>query len=351
MNENSSGARIRVAINGCGRIGRAFLRLAFKEDDFEIVGINDLSDIENIAYLLNYDTVYGKSGLDVKADLQKKSLIIKEKTVPYFSEKDPQNLPWGDLKVDVVIEATGIFTDYEKANIHLSAGAKKVLITAPAKGEVLPGGKSGMSLVGLNEENIKACDISSNASCTTNASSPLIAILDEKIGIEKAILNTIHAYTASQTLVDGPSKKDFRAGRAGAQNIIPSSTGAALAITKVLPILENKFDGIAIRVPVVSGSLVDITFIAKRNTTKEEVNEILKTASLEPRWSEFFAVSEEELVSSDIIGETKASIADLKFTKVVDGNLVKVLAWYDNEIGYANTLILHSRLLAENLQK
>ena len=214
------------------------------------------------------------------------------------------------------------------------------MISAPVKDKAV-GIVGETVLLGINEDKLKNCDISSNASCTTNAGSPLIAILDEKIGIEKAILNTVHGYTASQSLVDSPSKKDLREGRAAAMNIVPSSTGAAIAMTKAFTSLEGKFDGVAVRVPVVAGSLVDITFIAKRNTTVEEINEVLKTASGEARWENIFSVTEEDLVSSDILGTSFASIADLKFTRVVDGNLVKVLAWYDNEMGYAHTMVEH----------
>ncbi len=249
-------------------------------------------------------------------------------------------MPWKKFDIDVVVESTGLFVDYTKAKVHLDAGAKRVVITAPAKGGVE--GKDGVTvLMGLNEERFKTCPITSNASCTTNAGSPLMAILDEAIGIEKAVLNTVHAYTASQGIVDGPAKKDLREGRAAAQNIVPSSTGAAIAVTKALPQLENKFDGISIRVPVVVGSIVDITFIAKRNTTKEEVNSILKKAAADKRWQNIFAVSEEPLVSSDIKGNPHASIADLEMTRVVGGNLVKVLGWYDNEMGYTHTLVDH----------
>jgi glyceraldehyde 3-phosphate dehydrogenase len=238
------------------------------------------------------------------------------------------------------VESSGFFASFEKSKAHLDAGAKRVVISAPVKDKAV--GIIGETiLLGINEDKLKTCDISSNASCTTNAGSPLIAILDEKIGIEKAILNTVHGYTASQSLVDSPSKKDLREGRAAAMNIVPSSTGAAIAMTKAFPSLEDKFDGVSVRVPVVAGSLVDITFIAKKNTTVEEVNEILKDASLNARWKNIFSVTEEDLVSSDILGTSFASIADLKFTRVVDGNLVKVLAWYDNEMGYAHTLVEH----------
>ena len=333
---------IKVGINGFGRIGRAFLKVAWDRPEIEIVAVNDLGSVENMAYLLKYDTVYRTWTSDVQVDGS--DLVIKGKRVKVLAEKDPMKLPWKDLGVDVVVESTGLFTSYEKAKVHLDAGAKKVVISAPAKGDPRAGSGQALGetiLLGVNEEKFGACDVTSNASCTTNAASPLIAILDESLGIEKAILNTVHGYTASQSLVDGPSKKDLREGRAAAQNIVPSSTGAAIAVTKAFTKLEGMFDGISIRVPVPAGSIVDVTFISKTKTTAEEVNAILKKAASEPRWAKIFAVTEEELVSSDILGESHASIADLKMTRVVDGNLVKVMGWYDNEMGYTYTLVDH----------
>ncbi len=331
----------RVAINGAGRIGRAFLKLASKEASLEVVAINDLADIENIAYLMKYDSAYGRSDLDIKADKAKGVLIINGKEVKYLSEKDPALLPWKDNAVDIVIESTGFFTSYEKASAHIKAGAKRVVLSAPAKDE--PGSTvEGVTvLMGLNEEELATCSMSSNASCTTNAASPVISIIDEAIGIEKAILNTVHGYTASQALVDAPNKKDWREGRAAAMNIVPSSTGAAIAVTKVMTELAGKFDGVSMRVPVITGSIVDVTFITKRPTTKEEVNAVLEKAAADPRWKGTFTASNEEYVSRDIVGNPHASIADLKFTRVVDGNLVKILAWYDNEMGYTHALLAH----------
>lgn len=331
--------KIKVAINGAGRIGRAFLKVAHERKEIEVIAINDLGNIDNIAYLLKYDTAYGVTPFDVSVAEDKKSLLIDGKTVKYFSEKDPAALPWGDLGVDVVVESTGLFTSFESAKVHITAGAKRVVITAPAKDEAPADGAT--ILMGINENKFDSCIVTSNASCTTNSASPLIAILHEAIGIEKAMLNTVHAYTASQTIVDGPSKKDFREGRAAAQNIVPSSTGAAIAVTKAFPELVGRFDGISMRVPVVVGSIADITFIAKRDTTAEEVNNILKKAAGEARWKNIFSATEEQLVSSDIKGSKFASIADLSFTRVVGGNLVKVLAWYDNEMGYTHTLVDH----------
>lgn len=336
-------SKLRVAINGFGRIGRAFYKVARETGEIEIVAVNDLGDIKNMAYLLKYDTVYRNSPyktIEVREG-DKPALIVDGQETLFLSQKDATLLPWKDLNIDVVVESTGLFTSYEKAKVHTTAGAKRVVISAPAKDDPTPENPGATILMGINEDSLKTCAISSNASCTTNAGSPLMAILDEAVGIEKALLNTVHGYTASQGIVDGPNKKDFREGRAGAMNIVPSTTGAAIATTKVLTQLKGKFDGISIRVPVVVGSVVDITFIAKRNTSKEEVNEILKKAAATERWSKTFAVTEEELVSSDILGNSHASIADLKFTRVVDGNLVKVLGWYDNEMGYTHTLVEH----------
>lgn len=330
--------KINVAINGFGRIGRAFMRVALSRPELNIVAVNDLGDIANLAYLLKYDTAYGAFPYDVEA--KDGSLFIDGKEIKYFSSAKPEELPWKDLNIDVVVESTGFFTSFDKAKAHLDGGAKRVVISAPAKGEPLPGIETATVLMGINEDKLATCQITSNASCTTNSASPVIAILDETLGIEKAILNTVHAYTASQSIVDGP-KKDFREGRAAAQNIIPTSTGAAIAVTKALPQLSGKFDGISMRVPVVAGSIVDITFISKRPTTVEEVNSILEKAGEDPRWEGIFTATDEQIVSSDIIGSKYASVADLSMTRVVGGNLVKVLAWYDNEMGYTHTLVKH----------
>jgi glyceraldehyde 3-phosphate dehydrogenase len=353
---------IRVGINGFGRIGRAFLKVSYDRPDppageagIEVVAVNDLGDIANMAYLLKHDSVYREWNHPIRTETSNgtSEIIIDEKRIKIFTEKDPSKLPWKDLNIDVVVESTGLFTTYEKAKAHLDAGAKKVVISAPfakpkpeAEAGAAVAGSSGVPmgetiLLGVNEEKFGSCDITSNASCTTNAASPLIAILDEALGVEKALLNTVHGYTASQSIVDGPNKKDFREGRAAAQNIVPSSTGAAIAVTKAFPKLTGLFDGISMRVPVPAGSMVDITFIAKRATTAEEINSILKKAATEARWSKLFAVTEEPLVSSDILGSHFGCIADLKMTRVVGGNLVKVMGWYDNEMGYTYTLVDH----------
>lgn len=332
--------KIKVAINGFGRIGRTFFRMSYGHPDIEVVAVNDLGDIENLAYLLEYDTAYGRSPYSVR--VQDGMLMVDDRKINFTSEREPQNLPWGALGIDVVVESTGVFTSYEKAKTHLEAGAKRVVISAPAKdAKDATGEKVSTILMGMNEDSLKTCTISSNASCTTNATSPLIGILHKAIGIEKAILNTVHAYTASQALVDGPSKKDFREGRAAAQNIVPAGTGAAIATTLVHTDLSGKFDGISIRVPVPVGSIVDVTFVAKRDTTVEEVNAALRSAAESEEWKNLFAVTDAPLVSSDIIGAHYASIADLALTRVVGGNLVKVLAWYDNETSYTHTLVEH----------
>ncbi|MEK7146644.1 MAG: type I glyceraldehyde-3-phosphate dehydrogenase [Patescibacteria group bacterium] len=338
----------KIAINGFGRIGRLFFRQVFGRQDLEIVAINDLGDVENLAYLLKYDTVYGRFNKDIK--VENGNLVVSAqggsasggegKIIKFIQEKDPANLPWKDLGIDIVIESTGFFESYEKAKVHIGAGAKRVVITAPAKD---PDGVEGKTvLIGVNEAEAKGVVLTSNGSCTTNAASPVIQIMSENPGIQKAVLNTVHGYTATQNLVDGPTKgKDFRRGRTAGQNIVPSTTGAAIAVTRVIKELEGKFDGVALRVPVVSGSVADITFLAKRKTSEAEINGIFKQAAVSPRWKGILAVTEDQIVSSDIIGEPYGAIVDLKFTKVVDGDLVKILSWYDNEAGYVSTLMKH----------
>jgi glyceraldehyde 3-phosphate dehydrogenase len=328
--------KTRAAINGFGRIGRAFFRQAMERDDIEVVAINDLGAHDNLAYLLKYDTVYKRASFEVEA--KDGNLFVDGREVKFFSEKEPAALPWKDLDIDVVIESTGFFTEYEKAKVHLDAGAKHVVISAPAKGDESLG---ATILLGVNEHKFGTCAVTSNGSCTTNAASPIVSIMKSTLDVEKALLDTVHSYTASQSIVDGPNKKDWREGRAAAQNIVPSSTGAAISVTKAVEGIPF-FDGISVRVPTIAGSYVDLTFVTKKHTTKEEVNQILRDAAKEERWKGIFAVSEEPLVSSDIIGNHHASIADLEMTRVVGGNLVKVLSWYDNEAGYTHTLIEHT---------
>jgi glyceraldehyde 3-phosphate dehydrogenase len=334
----------RIAINGFGRIGRLFFRSAFGAPDFEIVAVNDLGDLENFVYLLKYDTVYGRYAKDVAA--KNGNLIVDGKEIKFLQVKDPAQLPWKDLKVDIAVESTGLFESYEKAKAHIAAGAKRVVITAPAKDP--DGTEEKTVLMGVNEGELKTTVLTSNGSCTTNAASPVIQVMSENPGIEKAVLNTVHAYTATQNIVDGPTKgKDFRRGRAAAQNIVPSTTGAAIAVTRAIKELEGKFDGIALRVPVACGSIADVTFVAKRKVTAEEINDIFRKAAAEPRWKGILKISEDQLVSSDIIGEPYGAIVDLNFTKVIDGDLVKVLSWYDNEAGYVATLIKHVQGVAQ----
>ncbi|HAS85040.1 MAG TPA: type I glyceraldehyde-3-phosphate dehydrogenase [Candidatus Yonathbacteria bacterium] len=343
-------AKVRVAINGFGRIGRAFYKLARTRPEFEIVVVNDLGDPSNMAYLLKYDTAYGKADFEVEVvGGDEPGFIVGGEKVALVQEKEPTNLPWAKYNIDIVVESTGFYTSTESAKVHLDQGAKRVVITAPMKGESLPEVPCVTALMGINDGELANAKISSNASCTTNAASPVVCILNETIGIEKAILNTTHAYTGTQKIVDGPGGKDLRGGRAGAANMVPASTGAAISVTEVVKDLKGKFDGISIRVPVIAGSIADVTFIAKRNTSVEEVNQILRDAARDPRWAGIFKVSEEPIVSSDIVGELYGSIADLDLTRVVDGNLVKVMAWYDNEMGYTNTLVQHVVKVAEYL--
>lgn len=337
--------KTRIAINGFGRIGRAFYKLARTRPEFEIVAVNDLGDPENMAYLLKYDTAYGKADFAitvVAADGESEAGFIDgDHKVILVQEKDATQLPWAKYNIDIVVESTGFFTDYGKAQVHLTSGAKRVVITGPAKGFPTGGVTAAMVLMGINHDQLAHCQISSNASCTTNASGPIIQILKETIGIEKALLNTTHAMTGTQRVVDSPGGKDLRGGRAASQNMVPASTGAAVAVGEVIPDIKGKFDGISMRVPVIAGSIADITFIAKRNTSVEEVNQVLRDAAKDPRWAGIFTVTEEPLVSSDIIGNLYGAIADLELTRVVDGNLVKVMSWYDNEMGYTNTLVMH----------
>lgn len=337
-----------VAINGFGRIGRAFFRMAYDNPNLTIVAINDLGDPETLAYLLQFDSTYGRAPFSVR--VEDGTFMVDDRPIAFLQEKDPAKLPWGEHEVDIVLESTGFFTTYELAKKHLDGGAKRVVLSAPIKGNPSEAGVEGATvLMGVNDDLLKTCQISSNASCTTNATSPVVAILKEAIGIEKAILNTAHSYTASQSLVDSPNPKDPRLGRAAALNLIPSTTGAAKATTEAHTDLAGKFDGIALRVPTPVGSIVDITFVASRPTTVEEVNGALVAAADSDAWRDIFTATDEPLVSTDIIGARFGSIADLSFTRVVDGDLVKVLAWYDNETSYTHTLLAHVERVAEHL--
>jgi len=321
----------KTAINGFGRIGRAALKIIVDTNSLEVVAVNDLMSIENAVYLLKYDSVYGIYEKEIS--IQDTHIIVGDKKILFLSEKDPAQLPWKRLDIDVVIESTGLFTECENAEKHINAGAKTVVISAPTKSKDTP-----TVLHGVNRQDGKT-SIFSCASCTTNNIGPIIEVIDRKVGIKKAILITIHAYTASQSLVDAPSKKDMRMGRSAALSLIPASTGAAIATTKVLPQLEGKFDGIAVRTPVPVGSISDITFVAARNTSAEEINTILIEESKTERYKLVLSTSNEPLVSSDIIKNPFASVVDLKMTRVVNGDLVKIMAWYDNEWGFTNQMI------------
>jgi len=339
-------AKARVAINGFGRIGRLFFRQAFGNPDLEIVAINDLGDVENLAYLLKYDTVYGRYGKEVKADIPNGKLIVDGTAINFIQVQEPTQLTWKDMAVDIVIESTGFYDGYDKSKVHLAAGAKRVVITAPAKDDDGPDGQT--VLMGVNEENMKTCAITSNGSCTTNSASPVMQILSENPGIIKATLSTVHAYTATQSLVDGPIRggHDYRKGRAAAHNTVPETTGAAISVARAIPELKGKFDGVSFRVPNITGSISDITFLAKRKTSVEEINKILTDAAALPRWQGILKVTTDQLVSLDIVGEPYGAIVSLDLTKVIDGDLVKILSWYDNEAGYVSTLIKHVQKVA-----
>jgi glyceraldehyde-3-phosphate dehydrogenase, type I len=322
----------KIAINGFGRIGRNAFKLAFERDDIEVVAINDLTDTKTLAHLLKHDSTYGTYHYDVSYD--ENSIFVAGKQIRVLAERDPVLLPWGEFGIDVVIEATGLFVQPEKARAHINAGAKKVVVSAPAKGE---GAK--FIVLGVNEHELtREDDIISNASCTTNCIAPVMAVLEREFGIEKSLMTTVHSYTASQRILDAPAK-DLREARSAAENIVPTTTGAAIATAKVIPSLEGKFDGLSVRVPTPVVSLSDITAVLKRNTTKEEINEVFKRAAADPFYQGILAVTDEPLVSMDFKGNSHSSIVDLSLTNVVDGNLIKVVAWYDNEWGYSNRLV------------
>lgn len=324
--------KTRVAINGFGRIGRNAFKIAFDRGDLEIVAINDLTETKTLAYLLQHDTNYGL--YDKKVDFDEAHLIVDGQKIPVTAEKDPAQLPWKKLEIDVVIESTGRFTKKEGAQLHLDAGAKKVVLSAPTKSD-------GIDTVvfGANDDDLlKSSDIVSNASCTTNSLSAVMGVMDEAFGVEKAMLTTVHSYTASQALQDGPAK-DLRESRAAAENIVPTTTGAAIAVTLTLPQLKDKFDGMSVRVPTPVVSLSDITLVLEKDVTVEDVNNIFKKAVKEPYYQGIIDATEEPLVSSDYIGNPHSGIVDLLLTNVVGGNLVKVVVWYDNEWGYSNRLV------------
>ena len=332
----------KIAINGFGRIGRNAFKLAFERDDIEVVAINDLTDTKTLAHLLKHDSTYGTYHYDVSYD--ENSIFVDGKQIRVLAEKDPALLPWGEFGVDVVIEATGLFVQPDKARAHINAGAKKVVISAPAKGE---GAK--FIVLGVNEHELtREDDIISNASCTTNCIAPVMAILEREFGIEKSLMTTVHSYTASQRILDAPAK-DLREARSAAENIVPTTTGAAIATAKVIPSLVGKFDGLSVRVPTAVVSLSDITAVLKRDTTKEEINEVFRRAANDPFYQGILTVTEEPLVSSDFKGNSHSTIVDLELTNVVGGNLVKVVAWYDTEWGYSNRLVEITADVAANI--
>ena len=337
-------AKTRIAINGFGRIGRNAFKIAFARSDMEIVAVNDLTDTKTLSYLLKHDSNYGTYDKEVSAD--DKNLIVDGQHIAVLAEKDPAALPWKDMQIDVVIESTGFFTDKEGASKHITAGAKRVVISGPTKSDGVD-----TIVLGANDDKLEgATEVISNASCTTNSLGAVMAILESEFGVEKSLLTTVHSYTASQALQDAP-KKDLREGRNAAENIVPTTTGAAIAVTLTLPQLKDKFDGLSIRVPTPVVSLSDVTALLKRSVSVEELNEVFKKAAKEPFYQGILAVSEEPLVSSDYIGNSHSGTVDLLLTKVVGGNLVKVMVWYDNEWGYSNRLVEVVADTGKNLQK
>ncbi len=321
--------KIKVAINGFGRIGRHALKVAWGKKNIEVVAINDLTDTKTLAHLLKHDTAY--QDFAPKVSYNEKNILVGNKKIAVFGEKDPAMLPWKKLGIDVVIESTGRFTEAEAASSHIKAGAKKVVISAPGKGDLKT------FVRGVNDHEYKNEKIIDNASCTTNCAAPMMLVLEKEFGIQKAMLTTVHSYTASQVLQDAPSK-DLREARAAAQNMVPTKTGAAVAVTRTIPELQNKFDGLSVRVPTITVSLTDLTVLLKKNVTVEQINKAYIKAS-KSYLKNILAVSDEPLVSSDYIGNSYSATVDLELTRVVDGNLVKVVGWYDNEWGYANRLV------------
>ena len=323
-----------VAINGLGRIGRATLKVILESDDLNLVAVNDLVPADNLAYLLRYDTVYGRYHKTVESKQDK--LVIDGREYPVLNQKDPAKLPWKDMDVDLVFECSGVFTKRADLEKHLKAGAKKVILSAPAKEDDIK-----TIVYGVNAWD-EQDDIISTASCTTNCVSPVMEILNRRIGVKKANMTTVHAYTSSQSLVDGPHKK-ARRGRAAAANFVPTTTGAAIAAAKAVPEIEGKFDGAAIRGPVPVGSIADINLVTERETTVDEINNIFREEAQSERYKGIVGASDDELVSSDIIQDSRPSVVDLSMTQVVGGDLVKVMSWYDNEWGYVNQMVREAR--------
>lgn len=330
---------IKLAINGFGRIGRGAFKAALENDEVEVVAVNDLSNLENLAYLLKYDSAYGK--FDKNVEVEGDNLVVDGKKIKVVSEREPKKLPWKELNIDVVMECTGFFTD-ASAKDHLEAGAKEVVISAPTKDESIK-----TIVMGVNDDELKADDhVISNASCTTNCLAPMMKVLDDNFGVEKSLMSTIHSYTSKQTLIDTLNEKDMRRGRSGATNIIPTSTGAAIATTKTIPHLEGSFDGMAFRVPILVGSVSDLTVVLKKDVTKEEINTAFKEAA-SGSLKGILEYCEEPLVSHDIVGNSHGVVVQPDLTKVVGGNLVKVVGWYDNEWAYSVRLVEMAELLAK----
>lgn len=335
---------VRVAINGFGRIGRNAFKIAFANPDLAIVAVNDLTDTKTLAHLLRHDSNYGEFHHKVESD--EKHLIVDGTKIEVTAEKEPDKLPWRQMKIDVVIESTGRFVKGELASLHLKAGARKVVLSAPAKGD---DSVVSTHVIGVNENEIGQADIISNASCTTNCITPLAAVVEREFGIEKAMMTTVHSYTASQALQDAPNK-NLREGRNAAENIVPATTGATIAAAKALPALKDVFGGLSIRVPTPVVSISDFTFLTKKPVTIESVNAAIKKAATEPRLSGVISWTEEELVSRDFIGDPHSCVADLSLTNVVGGNMLKVVAWYDNEWGYSNRLVEMVALVGKKLK-
>lgn len=337
-------AKTKIGINGFGRIGRNAFKLAFDRSDLEVVAVNDLTDTKTLAYLLKHDSNYGTYKYDVSYD--ETGIIVNGQHVKVTAEKDPAALPWGSLGAELIIESTGRFTDKESAELHIAAGAKRVVISGPSKSDGVD-----TIVLGANEDKVEgASHVISNASCTTNSLGAVMAVLDAEFGVQKSLLTTVHSYTASQALQDAPSK-DLREGRNAAENIVPTTTGAAIAVTKTLPQLEGKFDGLSIRVPTPVVSLSDVTVLLERDVTVEEINAAFKKAAAEPYYQGILGVSEEPLVSRDYIGNSHSGVVDLLLTKVVGGNLAKIMVWYDNEWGYSNRLVELVADISKTLKK
>ncbi len=330
----------KVAINGFGRIGRATLKIVLETPGLDLVALNDIAPLENLVYLLKYDTVYGR--YDKSVEVKDGNLVVDGEEYLFLQERDPAQLPWGDLDVDIAFECTGVFRTGEDLQKHLEAGAKFAILSAPPKGEDVPTVVHGVN-VASGETRVVSC-----ASCTTNSITPVAEVMERRLGVQKAILTTIHAYTSSQSIVDAPAKK-IRRGRAGAANLVPTSTGAAIATTKALPQLEGRFDGVAVRAPIPVGSVSDLVFVTERETTVEEVNDIFREEAETDKYRGILGVTDDPIVSSDIIGDPHATVVDLGMTTVVAGNLVKLMAWYDNEWGFSNQMVREALRIAQTL--